>query len=113
MSCLKAAETHKQTVKSEPSFTSISLKGGSNEVPPFVLADWSTRFLPTLYHVLFCSEKPFHDFSKGTGLVDAVQQVLDIVHHNHSYVVTAKSKLYLNVATFSPSLTSLANCMLP
>ena len=77
-----------------------------------MLADWAMRFLPTLYHVLFCAEKPFHDFTKGSDLVDTVQQVLNIVHPNHSYVVTTESKLYLNVVIFSLSVTSLTNHML-
>lgn len=86
-----------------------SLKHKSLQVPLFVLADWATRFLPTLYHTLFCAEKPFHDFSKGTGLIDIIQQVLDAVHPNHNYVVTADSKLYHNVPTPRHSFTFLAN----
>ncbi len=87
-------------VKSETPFNNSSLKSDNHTVPLFVVSDWVSRFLPTLYHVLFCAEKPFHDFSKGSGLVDTVQQVLDIVYPNHDYVVTADSKLYLNVQHF-------------
>ncbi|KAH9161474.1 hypothetical protein EDB89DRAFT_2157637 [Lactarius sanguifluus] len=68
----------------------------SSNMPSFVMSDWSTRFLPTLYHVLFCSEKPFHEFSKGSELLKTVQMVVDIVHPHHSYVVTTESKLYLS-----------------
>jgi hypothetical protein len=107
---LQAIKLPKQTVKSEcsePLFDSGSLKNESHQVPAFVLADWTSRFLPTLYHVMFCAEKPFHDFCKGSRLVDTIQQVLDVVHPNHGYVVTTESKLYQNVATFSPlSFTS-------
>ncbi|KAH9170338.1 hypothetical protein EDB89DRAFT_2244086 [Lactarius sanguifluus] len=88
-------ENPKRMVKSEPSFDNHFLTNDSLKVPSFVMADWVTRFLPTLYHILFCSEKPFHDFTKGSGLLSTVQQVVDIVHPNHTYVVTAGSKLYL------------------
>ncbi|KAH9172302.1 hypothetical protein EDB89DRAFT_2069970 [Lactarius sanguifluus] len=38
--------------------------------------------------------EPFHDFSKGSGLVRTVQKVLDIVYPDHSYVMTVNCKLY-------------------
>lgn len=104
------------TLKPEPSFDSgsnaSSLKESTKderlEKPLFVLADWTTRFLPTLYHVLFCSEKPFHDFSKGSVLVATVQKVLDIVHPGNSYVVATQSKIYTTVRSF-PLPDSLSN----
>ncbi|KAH9032128.1 hypothetical protein EDB85DRAFT_2145690 [Lactarius pseudohatsudake] len=87
----------RKTVKSEPSFDNSSSRfNDSSNMPSFVMSDWTTRFLPTLYHVLFCSEKPFHDFSKGSDLLKTVQMVVDVVHPHHSYVVTTESKLYLN-----------------
>ncbi|KAH9177894.1 hypothetical protein EDB89DRAFT_1901994 [Lactarius sanguifluus] len=87
----------RKMVKSEPSFdNSSSSPNDSSNMPSFVMSDWSTRFLPTLYHVLFCSEKPFHEFSKGSELLKTVQMVIDIVHPHHSYVVTTESKLYLS-----------------
>ncbi|KAH9018292.1 hypothetical protein EDB85DRAFT_1897238 [Lactarius pseudohatsudake] len=89
----------RKMVKSEPSFDSSSNSfklNDSSNMPSFVMSDWTTRFLPTLYHVLFCSEKPFHDFSKGSDLLKTVQMVLDVVHPHHSYVVTTESKLYQN-----------------
>ena len=69
----------------------------SIEKPLFVVADWVTWFLPTLYHVLFCSEKPFHEFSKGSAFAATVQDVLDIVHPGNTYIVTIKSKIYTTV----------------
>ena len=87
-------------------------KNNGHDVPRFVQADWSTRFLPMLYHTLFSAEKPFHDFSKGTGLINIVQQVLDIVHPKHTYVVAVESKLYLNVPMPQLSYTSPTNQML-
>ncbi|KAH9028283.1 hypothetical protein EDB85DRAFT_1892584 [Lactarius pseudohatsudake] len=89
----------RKMVKSEPSFDSSSNSfklNDSSNMPSFVMSDWTTRFLLTLYHVLFCSEKPFHDFSKGSDLLKTVQMVLDVVHPHHSYVVTTESKLYQN-----------------
>ena len=65
-----------------------------------------------LYHTLFCAQRPSHDFGKGTGLLGIIQQVLDIVHPNHSYVVTAESKLYHNVPMPQLSFTLPANQML-
>ena len=97
------------TLKPEPSFdasgslstsTSVSkglVKSESVEKPLFVLADWATRFLPTLYHVVFCSEKPFHKFSKGSAFAATVQTVLDIIHPGNTYVVTTTCKIYTMV----------------
>ncbi|KAH9163592.1 hypothetical protein EDB89DRAFT_1859870 [Lactarius sanguifluus] len=84
----------KRMVKSESSFNNGTFRDDNDKVPSFISSDWTTRFLPTLYHILFCSEKPFHDFSKGSGLVRTVQKVLDIVYPDHSYVVTVNCKLY-------------------
>ena len=66
-------------------------------MPCFVSTDWATRFLPTLYHHLFYSEKPFHKFSKGSALLAIIQSILDLLYPNNSYVVTANSKVYLTV----------------
>jgi hypothetical protein len=74
-----------------------SVKSEGAEKPLFVLADWVTRFLPTLYHVLFCSENPFHDFSKGSTFADTVQKVLDVVHPGNTYIVTTQCKIYTTV----------------
>ncbi|KAH9038766.1 hypothetical protein EDB85DRAFT_1860278, partial [Lactarius pseudohatsudake] len=89
-------ETPKRMVKSESSFDNGTFRDDKDKVPSFILSDWSTRFLPTLYHILFCSERPFHDFSKGSGLVQTVQKVIDVIYPDHSYVVTVQSKLYMN-----------------
>jgi hypothetical protein len=99
-------------VKSELTLDNSSLKNEGHQVPQFVSADWTTRFLPTLYHVLFCAEKPFHNFVKGSHLLNIVQQVLDVVHPNHSYVLTVESKLYHNVPTPLFSFTVLTDQML-
>ena len=74
-----------------------SVISDSVEKPLFVLADWVTRFLPTLYHVLFCSDKPFHDFSRGSLFVATVQRVLDAVYPGNTYIVTSMSKVYTAV----------------
>ncbi|KAH9012196.1 hypothetical protein EDB85DRAFT_1845436, partial [Lactarius pseudohatsudake] len=71
-----------------------------HRVPSFIMSDWTTRFLPTLYHIMFCSERPFHDFGKGTGLLRTVQQVIDLIFPDHSYFVTVESKLYINWSEF-------------
>ena len=76
--------------------SSLNLKGStmkrksidSIEKPLFVVTDWVTWFLLTLYHVLFCSEKPFHEFSKGSAFAATVQDVLDIIHPENTYIVT-------------------------
>ncbi|KAH8982122.1 hypothetical protein EDB86DRAFT_3051092 [Lactarius hatsudake] len=88
----------KQTVKSEPSFSSSNGTSRDDEhrMPSFIVSDWTTRFLPTLYHIMFCSERPFHDFGKGTGLLRTVQQVVDLIFPDHSYFVTVESKIYVN-----------------
>jgi hypothetical protein len=91
-----------RTLKLEPSLdgsliASSSAKCESLEKPLFVMSDWSTRFLPTLYHVLFCSEQPFHEFSKGSSFATTVQEVLDIVHPGNTYTVTTTTKVYTTV----------------
>jgi hypothetical protein len=73
------------------------VKSESVEKPLFVLADWAMRFLLTLYYVLFCSEKPFHEFSKGSAFATTVQKVLDIIHPGNTYVVITQSKIYTTV----------------
>jgi hypothetical protein len=120
---LRVTKTHpaqpqdSEIIKREPSFDGGGLNHASSskgpgsmkrestidsiEKPLFVLADWATRFLPTLYHVLFCSEKPFHEFSKGSTFADTVQDVLDIVHPGNTYIVTTQSKIYTTVRYLS------------
>jgi hypothetical protein len=97
-----------ETHKFEPSFDSeldtsskALVKGESVEKPLFVMADWTTRFLPTLYHFLFCSEKPFHEFSRGSGFTTVVQKVLSLVHPGNTYIVTTACKIYKTVSIFS------------
>lgn len=111
------------TLKSEPSFDGCSNtsfptgslikneNGHSNEIPLLVSADWSSQFLPTLYHVLFCSEKPFHEFSKGMAFFTTIQKILDKVHPGNSYVITSQSKMYTMVQYyFHSSDSSMSNC---
>lgn len=63
------------------------------ELPQFVQAEWTTRFLPTLYHCLFASDDPFSLFSKGPDLVNTVQKVLNLVYPGTKYKVVWGSKL--------------------
>lgn len=60
-------------------------------------ADWTTRFLPTLYHALFCSSDPFKITVKSSAIVQTVQTVLDIIHPGNSYVVEWGSKICTTV----------------
>ena len=94
-----------ETLKSDPSFDGSakvfsskgSMKSENLKKPLFVLADWTTWFLPTLYHFLFCSEKPFHEFGKGSAFVTTVQEILDIIHPGNTYIVTSSCKIYTTV----------------
>ncbi|EDR13186.1 uncharacterized protein LACBIDRAFT_322667 [Laccaria bicolor S238N-H82] len=63
------------------------------ELPHFVQAEWTTCFLPTLYHCLFASEDPFSLFSKGPNLVNTIQKVLNLIFPGHNYKVVWGSKL--------------------
>ncbi|KAH9043628.1 hypothetical protein EDB85DRAFT_1885230 [Lactarius pseudohatsudake] len=74
-------ETPKRMVKSESSFDNGTFRDNKDKVPSFILSDW---------------KRPFHDFSKGSGLVQTVQKVIDVIYPDHSYVVTVQSKLYMN-----------------
>ncbi|EDR12027.1 uncharacterized protein LACBIDRAFT_314143 [Laccaria bicolor S238N-H82] len=63
------------------------------ELPHFVQAEWTTRFLPTLYHCLFASDDPFGPFSKGPNLVNTIQNVLNLLYPGNNYKVMCGSKL--------------------
>lgn len=76
------------------------------ELPHFVQAEWTTRFLPTLYHCLFASEDPFSLFSKGPDLVNTVQKVLNLIYPGHNYKVVWGSKLCQLVRSMSSELMS-------
>jgi hypothetical protein len=49
--------------------------GSEQQVKPV----WTTAFLPTLYHNLLCSEKPFEDFQKGEPMIKRLQSIVDMV----------------------------------
>ena len=58
-----------------------SLDGRSKmiEVPCFMLATWSSSFLPTIYDSLGWLKKPFAHFSKGPNIVTKLQEAIDLV----------------------------------
>lgn len=86
----------------------VLVKDESVEKPLFVVANWTTQFLPTLYHFLFCSEKPFHKFSRGSGFVAIfVQNILNLVHPGNTYVVTNVCNIYTSVSVFFCLIHSL------
>ncbi|KAH9170305.1 hypothetical protein EDB89DRAFT_1808413, partial [Lactarius sanguifluus] len=80
-----------------------------HRVPSFIMSDWTTWFLLTLYHIMFCSERPFHDFGKGSGLVWTVQQVINLIFPDHSYVVTAYDRLVKKRSEFGARALQVAN----
>jgi hypothetical protein len=74
------------TVKSEANRPSEpTVEGG--RIPEFAYAEWTTAFLPTLYHNLYCSEQPFQDFSKGGKIVAQIQSIVDLVYPDSGYCV--------------------------
>lgn len=64
-----------------------------NQLPPFARAAYASVFLPTLYHRLGCSEKPFTEFSKGDKMVAVVQEVVDLVWPHSDWEVRWGDKL--------------------
>ncbi|KAL0957663.1 hypothetical protein HGRIS_001444 [Hohenbuehelia grisea] len=91
---VKPAHTSRQTSsRSVPRVEGASPTPISSSMPSVVAASWSTKFLPTLYHMLFCSNDPWGDFS-GESLVNSLQQVLDIVHPGFRYRVQYRDAIY-------------------
>ncbi|KAF7977690.1 hypothetical protein HWV62_2940 [Athelia sp. TMB] len=64
-----------------------------DQLPHFARAAYTSVFLPTLYHRLGCSEKPFTEFSKGDEMVAAIQQVVDCVWPESNWTVRWGDKL--------------------
>ncbi|KAG2005025.1 hypothetical protein CC2G_003524 [Coprinopsis cinerea AmutBmut pab1-1] len=63
---------------------------GVQDLPSFLQTDnsWKRRVLPTLYHRLYTSTKPFATFTLGSkALVSAVQDVVEAVHPEMAYTV--------------------------
>lgn len=94
-----------ESIKHEPSFNgsvlaaaSTNLGETSDGLPQFVRAKWSTAFLPTAYHRLFCSTDPLREFNKGQSLIDILQELLDIVYEGHSYKVEWNDKIVQTVS---------------
>ncbi|KII88932.1 hypothetical protein PLICRDRAFT_159882 [Plicaturopsis crispa FD-325 SS-3] len=56
-------------------------------LPEFAVTAWPTVFLPTLYHRLGASEKPWDDFSRGPNVVPIIQQIVNICWPGTTYRV--------------------------
>lgn len=82
------------------------------EVPRFMLAAWSSSFLPTIYDSLGRSKKPFAHFSKGPDIVTKLQEAIDLVWPGTDYdiqwsdLACSKVSNFICMAGYSPSLFS-------
>ncbi|KAK7433826.1 hypothetical protein VKT23_020542 [Stygiomarasmius scandens] len=81
------------------------------DIPEWIEAKWEEAVLPSLYHLLWLSEAPFTDFTKGPRLVGHVQRVLDAVYPGHTFVVELGSdvlkKAYANLNEKRSSIGAL------
>lgn len=73
------------TVSTATTFSHVSSE--RDLFPEFMKSAWNTVFLPTLYHRLGCSEKPFEDWCKGPDIVKNVQSVISLVWSGTDYQV--------------------------
>ena len=78
---------------SSPNKSSDDMSDEVDQLPHFARAAYTSVFLPTLYHRLGCSPKPFTEFSKGDGMVAAVQEVVDCVWPESGWIVRWGDKL--------------------
>lgn len=98
---IKSEPGTNRTPKTEPSIiivdtpTLLPKPTPAQEVglPEFVTSDWSSVFLPTLYHALLCSDDPFESFQKSNTLIATIQHVLNTVYPGNTYVVTWDSSV--------------------
>lgn len=59
-------------------------------LPEFARADWTSRFLPTLYHRFRSSDQPWKAFTKGNEMVAIIQEVVNEVYPRHKYKYRAR-----------------------
>ncbi|KDQ30020.1 hypothetical protein PLEOSDRAFT_1101044 [Pleurotus ostreatus PC15] len=75
----------------------VSAKIASHpESSVLVLIDtiWATQILPTLYHQLYSSTRPFLDFTKGQSLLRALQQAVNDVVPSSRYVARCDDEFF-------------------
>jgi hypothetical protein len=62
-----------------------------SSLPEFTRGDWPTRFLPTLYSCLGCSDSPF---VISLDMVQTIQDIVDYVYPDTDYRVRAADRVY-------------------
>lgn len=101
-----------RSVKSESSdILIIDDSNNVDDLPEFAHADWVPRFLPTLYHVFGCSEKPWELFTKGNAFVMTLQTVVDAVYPGTSYRVKWGDKICSMVSDNLPYVSLMSNIL--
>ncbi|KAG6835317.1 hypothetical protein H0H93_002761 [Arthromyces matolae] len=89
-------KTGRIPVKREDSLSSasdVSSRAVQIPMPDIIKGDWSTRFIPTLYHYLLCSRNPFDDFL-GSRAIIAIQRVVNMLATDGDVRVTLNSEIY-------------------
>ena len=78
----RPTKPHARATKKEVVNVTVAVSTGSPDsrskmvdIPRFMIAAWSTSFLPMLYDSLGRSKKPFVHFSKGLDIVSKLQLV--------------------------------------
>lgn len=78
----------KQETQANVKTAVIDARSISNSAfPNFARAAWANAYLPTLYHSLGCSEKPFEHYSKGPEIIKKLQAAIDVVWPGTDYRV--------------------------
>jgi hypothetical protein len=87
----KAAGQRSSAPFEAPSSHNSQRQADINTLPKFARARWSSRFLPTLYDCLGCSDNPF---VINPDLLKVVQEVVDFIYPDSVYQVRVTDKFF-------------------
>jgi len=104
------AQPEKTTKAGEPTMGGLVSTSASDilTLPEFARANWSSRFLPTLYNCLGCSREPF---AISSDIIQPVQAVVNAAYPDSGYRVVANDKFISMVCKHLLIFTSADRCM--
>ncbi|KAG6905445.1 hypothetical protein DXG01_002690 [Tephrocybe rancida] len=84
-----------ETISTPITVSSPVMFASTDQMTDLIRLDWAPRFIPTLYHTLLTSRKPFDDFS-GSKAIITLQHVANLVYPDMEprVVVTFGSEIY-------------------
>ena len=90
----RPTKPHARATKKEVVNVTVAVSTGSPDsrskmvdIPRFMIAAWSTSFLPMLYDSLGRSKKPFVHFLKGLDIVGKLQEAIGLVWPGTDYAI--------------------------